>query len=91
MIYGGPTRGDSNRSQKSYAREIQMLERHGIFKVERGLPLPKISFGIQDDRALVHPHDDALVISVELERYDVKRVFVDIGATVNDIFEDCFN
>lgn len=67
-----------------------MLERHEMLKVEKGIPHPEISFGAKDDRSLVHPHEDALLISVELERYEVKRVFVDIGAAVNVIFEDCF-
>lgn len=67
-----------------------MLEKHEVLKIEGGPPPPEISFGIQDDRSIAHPHDDVLVISVELERYDLKRVFVDTGATINVIFEDCF-
>lgn len=43
------------------------------------------------NRSLVHPHEDALLISVELERQDIKRVFFDTRAIINIIFEDCFN
>lgn len=87
---GRPTGGDSIRSRKAYSREIQMLEKHNMLKIERGLPHPEISFGVKDDRSLAHPHEDALVITVGLERYEVKRVFVDTGAAANVIFEDCF-
>lgn len=91
MIYGGPVGGDSNQSRKAHFQKIQMLERHEMLKVEGGIPQPEISFRVKDDRSLVHPYENALLISVELERYEIKRVFVDTGATVNVIFEDCFN
>lgn len=56
---------------------------------KKELPLPEISFGSQDDRSLNQPHDDALVITAEVERYDIKRVFLlDTGAAVNIIFPE---
>lgn len=53
MIYGGPIGGDSNRSRKASAREIQMLEKHEVLRIEGGLSPPEISFGIQDADLLI--------------------------------------
>lgn len=90
MIYGGHVGGNSNRSRKAYHLEVQMLEKHDIMRIEGEISHPEISFGVEDDRSLTHPHEDALVITAGIERYEVKRVFMDTGAAVNVIFEECF-
>lgn len=89
MIHGGPLGGSSNRSRKAYLWEIKSQERHRVFEVKTGAPMPDISFGIEDALPLFHPHDDGLVITTDIEQYKVKRVFLDTGAAVNVIFEDC--
>lgn len=37
---------------------------------------------------VITPHDDALVITTEINSYDVKRVMVDLGSSMNIIFLD---
>ncbi|CAA0843039.1 Unknown protein, partial [Striga hermonthica] len=39
---------------------------------------------------VVVPHNDALVITAEVAGFDVKRVFIDTGSSVDIMFYDCF-
>ncbi|XP_073051296.1 uncharacterized protein [Primulina eburnea] len=49
---------------------------------------PIISFGPEDLRGVSLPHNDALVIQARIANYDVLRIFVDNGSSVNIIFKD---
>ncbi|CAA0834975.1 Unknown protein, partial [Striga hermonthica] len=85
MIFGGPTDGDSNRARKAYARghhgktEVQQVEEDG----------PMMNFGPADVGAVERPHNDALMITAQISGYEVQRIFVDTGSSVNVIFFDC--
>ena len=39
----------------------------------------------------IQPHDDALVITLRIERYDVKRVMVDQGSRVEIMYPNLYN
>ncbi|XP_073298507.1 uncharacterized protein [Primulina huaijiensis] len=82
MISGGSTYGDSNRTRKAKGRRI-CLEVD-----ERRRNEPVISFGPEDLRGVSLPHNDALVIQARVANYDVLRVFVDNGSSVNVIFKE---
>ncbi|XP_073017906.1 uncharacterized protein [Primulina eburnea] len=84
MISGGSTDGDSNRARKSRSRR-ECLEVEGSRKSEA-----VISFGSEDLRGVNLPHNDALVIQARVANYDILRVFVDSGSSVNVIFKDAF-
>ncbi|XP_073271858.1 uncharacterized protein [Primulina huaijiensis] len=59
MISGGATDGDSGRAQKAHGRRLEN------FEISRGADLPQdpvISFGPEDLRGVVTPHNDALVM-----------------------------
>ncbi|XP_073056855.1 uncharacterized protein [Primulina eburnea] len=49
---------------------------------------PVISFGPEDLQGVSLPHNDALVIQARVANYDVLRVFVDNGSSVNVIFKE---
>ena len=38
---------------------------------------PTMSFSEKDNLGIVQPHDDALVVTLRIEVYDVKKVMVD--------------
>ncbi|XP_042423055.1 uncharacterized protein LOC122010604 [Zingiber officinale] len=59
IIVGGPTGGDSNRAQKSHARQLRI---HAVGCSEEKANRPKISFGPRDLEGVEVPHDDALII-----------------------------
>ncbi|XP_075473380.1 uncharacterized protein LOC142504391 [Primulina tabacum] len=82
MISGGSTDGDSNRARKAKSRR-ECLEVDGNGRNE-----PVISFGPEDLRGVSLPHNDALVIQARVANYDVLRVFVDNGSSVNVIFKE---
>ncbi|XP_075499061.1 uncharacterized protein LOC142537427 [Primulina tabacum] len=82
MISGGSTDGDSNRARKARGRRV-CLEVDGRDRSE-----PVISFGPEDLRGVSLPHNDALVIQARVANYDVLRVFVDNGSSVNVIFKE---
>ena len=59
---------------------------HTLFKRPRALP--KIEF-TEKDLAGVHcPHEDALVVTLRVSNYDVRRVLINNGNAVNVIFLD---
>ncbi|XP_073033912.1 uncharacterized protein [Primulina eburnea] len=84
MISGGSTDGDSNRARKSRSRR-DCIEVEGTRKSEA-----VISFGPEDLKGVNLPHNDALIIHARVANYEILRVFVDSGSSVNVIFKDVF-
>ncbi|XP_075515468.1 uncharacterized protein LOC142550117 [Primulina tabacum] len=84
MISGDSTGGDSNRARKSRSRR-DCMDVEGARKNEA-----VISFGPEDLKGVNLPQNDALVIQAWVANYDILRVFVDSGSSVNVIFKDAF-
>ena len=51
---------------------------------------PMLSFSNKDKAETIHPHDDALVVTLRIEEYDVRRVQVDQGSAVKIIYADLY-
>ncbi|XP_022853740.1 uncharacterized protein LOC111375169 [Olea europaea var. sylvestris] len=49
-----------------------------------------ITFGSEGSEDISYPHDDALVISVIIANFEVRRVLVDNGSVVNVLSQDAF-
>ncbi|CAA0823063.1 Unknown protein, partial [Striga hermonthica] len=86
MISGGPTDGDSNNARRGHVRAMKR-KREEVGITARVL---EISFWAEDAAGVVIPHNDALVITTEVAGFDVKRVFIDTGSSVDVMFYDCF-
>ncbi|CAA0806554.1 Unknown protein, partial [Striga hermonthica] len=86
MILGGPTDGDSNNARKGHVRDVKR-KREEVRITGR---MPVISFRAEDAEGVLLPHNDALVITAEVAGFDVKRVFIDTGSSVDVMFYDCF-
>ncbi|CAA0839466.1 Unknown protein, partial [Striga hermonthica] len=86
MISGGPTDGDSNNARKGHVRAVKR-KREEVGITGR---MPVISFQAEDAEGILLPHNDALVITAEVAGFDVKRVFIDTGSSVDVMFYDCF-
>ena len=56
-------------------------------RVERPLVL---GFSDEDKIGTIQPHDDALVITLRIGGYDVKRVMVDQGSAVEIMYPDLY-
>ncbi|CAA0810854.1 Unknown protein, partial [Striga hermonthica] len=87
MISGGPTDGDSNNARREHAQAVKRK------REEVGITahMPVISFKEKDVEGVVLPHNDALVITAEVAGFNVKRVFIDTGSSVDVMFYDCFS
>jgi hypothetical protein len=86
-IVGGPTVGGISRTfRKAYARQV-----HNILVVQRP---PKnirlddqiISFSEEDARGTHQPHDDALVITMNIVGFTTRRVMVDNGSSADILY-----
>ncbi|XP_074592499.1 uncharacterized protein LOC141848374 [Curcuma longa] len=86
MIVGCSTDDDSNRARKAHGRRLE------AYSISSGsAPDPSIQFGPQDLEGISLPHDDALVIRATIANYDVARIFVDTGSSVNVLYKDAFD
>ena len=50
-----------------------------------------LSFSDADKQGTIQPHDDALVVTLRIGGYDVKRVMVDQGSAAEIMYPDLFN
>lgn len=51
---------------------------------------PVLGFSNEDKVGTIQPHDDALVVTLRIGGYDVKRVLVDQGSAVEVMYPDLF-
>ncbi|XP_050278085.1 uncharacterized protein LOC126719593 [Quercus robur] len=56
----------------------------------RAIATPLIGFSDEDKLGTLQPHDDALVVILRIGGYDVKRVLVDQGSTVEVMYPDLY-
>ena len=52
---------------------------------------PALSFSDKDKVGTIQPHNDALVVTLRIKGYDVKRVSVDQGSGVEIMYPDLYN
>ena len=53
-------------------------------------PHPVLSFSEEDKIGTIQPHNDALVITLQIGGYDVKRVMVDNGSGAEIMYPDLY-
>ncbi|XP_030930794.1 uncharacterized protein LOC115956610 [Quercus lobata] len=59
-------------------------------KKAKGMASPIIGFSDEDKVGTIQPHDDALVVTFRIRRYDVKRVLVNQGSAVEVMYLDLY-
>jgi len=59
-------------------------------KKAKKMASPVLGFSDEDKVGTIQPHDDALVVTLRIGRYDVKRVLVDQGSAVKVIYPDLY-
>ncbi|XP_074333955.1 uncharacterized protein LOC141671574 [Apium graveolens] len=96
-IYGGdPGMECSNRALARYAREARFRPLTDIHKLETRPPKVfkgesmDITFREADARWIHHPHNDALVISIQIGTKNVHRAFMDNGSSANILYYNTF-
>ncbi|MQM02513.1 hypothetical protein Taro_035280, partial [Colocasia esculenta] len=82
---GSASGGDNGRKRKAYASAV-------VLGVSSSTPSLKevITFSAEDAVGLSFPHDGALVIHADIDRYTVHHILVDNGAAPDVLFYDCF-
>ena len=87
MIVGGTAViGSSKKAWKTYLRMVQNVQLTGsVSKIARR-ESPIIRFLEEDARRLHHPHDDALVVIIRIEDYNMHRVLVDNGSSADILY-----
>ena len=72
MIVGGTTvTRSSKKARKTYFRMVQNVQLAGFVPKIARRESPIIRFSKEDARCLHHPHDDALVVNIRIEDYNM--------------------
>ncbi|XP_074374110.1 uncharacterized protein LOC141714492 [Apium graveolens] len=93
---GDPGMECSNRALAKYAREARFRPLTDIHREETRPPKVfkgesmDITFREADARWVHHPHNNALVISIQIRTKNVHRAFVDNGSSANIIYYNTF-
>ena len=61
-----------------------------VSKRAKGMALPMLGFSDDDKVRTIQPHDDALVVTLRIGGYDVKRVLVDQGSAMEVMYPDLY-
>ena len=91
MIVGGTAvTGSSKRARKTYFRMVKNVQLTGAMPRIAQRESPTIGFSEEDVRHLHHPHDDALVVNIRIEDYNMHRVLIDDGSSVDILYYPAF-
>uniref|UniRef100_A0A2N9GFR2 Uncharacterized protein n=1 Tax=Fagus sylvatica TaxID=28930 RepID=A0A2N9GFR2_FAGSY len=82
--------GTSRSSRKAYARQI-----HNVLVTQKSNKKPRvedlpITFIEEDACKVFHPHDDALVVTMEIVGYSTRRVLIENGSSADIIYLTAF-
>ena len=84
MIVGGTAViRSSKRARKPYLKMVQNVQLTGTVPRIAQRESPTVGFSEEDARRLHHPHDDALVVSIRIEDYNMHKVLIDNGSSAN--------
>ena len=91
MIVGGTavTRS-SKKARKTYLRMVQNVQLTGSVPKIARRESPVIEFSEEGARRLHHPLDDALVVSIRIEDYNMHRVLVNNGSSADILYYPAF-
>ena len=91
MIIGGmAATGSSKKARKTYLRMVQNVQLMGSVPKITRRESPIIGFSEEDVQRLHHPHDDAQVVSIRIEDYNMHRVLVDNGSSADILYYPAF-
>ena len=86
-IIGGPvSRGSYKSLKKTHHRQINNVHIKHPSPKYRQLESDDITFSKLDANGIKQPHDDPLVIVLEIEGFNTRRVLVDNGSSVNIMY-----
>ncbi|KAM0974396.1 hypothetical protein ACFX2C_017579 [Malus domestica] len=90
-----PISESSNKAMKNSERALR--PGHQVFHVEdiRGGKYQKpnwdpICFYPEEEKGIIYPHNDPLIVEAHIANFEVRRILVDTGASVNIMFAEAF-
>ena len=87
MIVGGTVAaGSSKKARKTYLKMVHRVQLTGSVPKMLRIDNPVIGFSEDNARRLHHPHDNALVVSLQIEDYNMHRVLVDNGSSADILY-----
>ena len=87
VIFARPGKnGTSGTRVMSVGMGYDMEANDLALKRERMMVTPTLDFSDEDKQGTLQPHDDALVVTVRIRGYDVKKVLVDQGSKVEIMY-----
>ena len=87
MIVGGTTAaGSSKKAHKTYLRMVHNVQLTGSVPKIMRMDNPVIGFSEEDAQRLHHLHDDALVVGLQVGDYNMHRVLVNNGSSVDILY-----
>ena len=91
MIIGGTTEvRSSKKARKTYLRMVYSVQLIGSIRKMPRIDNPVIRFSEDDAWRLHHPHDDALVVSLQIRDYNMHWVLVDNSSSADILYYPAF-
>ncbi|XP_010670084.2 uncharacterized protein LOC104887185 [Beta vulgaris subsp. vulgaris] len=91
VISGGQTRGGSIDRAKASLKEVRhQVNYNNTMKWTAPPSMPSVDFTSEDAKGIINPHDDPLVVSLQISNAMVHRVLVDGGSSVNILYKETF-
>ncbi|KAM1079355.1 hypothetical protein ACFX2B_013925 [Malus domestica] len=75
---GTPISKSSNRAMKNSERALR--SGHQVFHVE----------DVRGERCIIYSHNDPLIVKTHIANFEVQRILVDTGASINIMFAEAF-
>ena len=90
IVEGTIATKSSKKARKTYLRMVHSVQlTRSVPKMPR-IDNPIIGFSEDDARRLHHPHDNALVVSLQIRDYNMHRVLVDNGSSADILYYPAF-
>ena len=91
MIVGDTaTAGSSKKARKTYLRMVHSVQFTGSVPKMARIDNPFIGFSEDDARRLHHPHDDTLVVNLQIGDYNMHWVLIDNGSSADILYYPVF-
>ena len=90
IVRGTATTRSSKKARKTYLRMVQNVQLTGSIPKIARKEGPIIGFSEEDARRLHHPHDNVLVISIQVGDYNMHRVLVNNGSSADILYYPAF-
>ena len=90
VIFAAPGRTSSQPSRVMSIAQLLAKDSNSKPKRAKMEIQPTLSFSNEDKIGIIQPHDDALVVTLRIKGYEVKRVIVDQGSGIEIMYPDFY-